>query len=97
MSIKRDKNRQGSYKVGGDSEERAPFTDRFTHSFQVGVLQIPQPAVDDLVIVGRCSVGKVALIHQGHSEAPERCFPGHTGPINPPADNYEIKFLSRKC
>ena len=97
MSIKRDKNWQGSYKVGGDSEERAPFTDRFTHSFQVGMLQVPQTAMDDLVAVGGCSISKVALIHQGHGEAPERCFPGHTGPVNPASNNNEIKFLSRKC
>jgi hypothetical protein len=76
--------------MGSNPHQNATFTDRLAHSFQISVLEISQPPMNNLVQVRRSRAAKIALLYQGYGESSQGCIPRNTNTVYPATYNGEI-------
>ena len=78
----------------GDFQKRPSGNNGTPHSFDIGALQITQPAVDDLEAVGRSGMPEIEFFDQGNGESLQCRLSGDSGPVYTATDNQKIEGMA---
>ena len=81
--------------VRGIAEQNRALPQGLAHEPEVAVLQVAQPAVDELGAGGRCVRGQVVLLAQQHVEAAARRVPRDAAAVDAAADDQQVDRARR--
>ena len=73
--------------------QQAPLVERLPHQFDIQILQVSQPAVDQLAGAARGAGRPVPFLDQGHGEPATGCVEGDAAPGDAAAEHQHIKDL----
>jgi hypothetical protein len=89
----RDEEGEGLDQVGGEAEQSLSLGQRLVDQPELLLLEVPQPAVDQLRGSGRRAGGEVAPLDEGRPQAPAGGVEGDTGTGDPAADHEHVEGL----
>ena len=95
----RDDERQRVNDVRRERDEDLPLEQRLADQPEVEVLEVAEPAVDELARPARRPAGVVAALKQGDAVAAGRGVEGDAGARDPAADDDDVELgvRARKC
>jgi len=82
--------------MGRDTKESPTLLAGLSNAYHIGMLEVPNAAMNYLEAIRRCSVSEISTFHKRYGQSPQSRIPRRTDPKNATANNNEIKFFSRK-
>ena len=76
------------------SQQHLALGQRFAHQAEGVVLEIAQPAMDQLGRGRRRAAGQIALLHQQHRQSPSGRVAGNAAAVHAAADDGEVEHLT---
>src|SRR5207248_4063135 len=89
----RDQERERLDEVGGETEEPLSFGQRLVDEAELLLLEVAQPAVDELGGAGRRPGGEVTPFHKGRPQTPARGVEGDAGTGDAAANDEQVEGL----
>ena len=94
LLVQREQERDGLDQMRGElGHQQVAFPQRLADQLEVELLQVPQPAVDQLARPARGARGQVARLHQGDPQAAGRGVQRRPRTGDPAADDQHVEPL----
>ena len=88
---------QRTHEVRGERHEQLALEQRLANQAKIEVLEVAQPAVDELARAARGARGVVGALEQGDAVAATGGVERHPGSRDPAADHGDIEALPGEC
>src|SRR5690606_19143850 len=85
-----------THQVRGDGQPYPPLVDRLANPAEIQVLQVANPAVDDLQGIVRRARTEIRLFDERHRQAAQRRVTSYTGAVDPAANDQDIEAAIRE-
>ena len=82
------------HEVRSDPLENVPFPARLEDETKIMLLEVAEPAMDQLGGTARGSTGKVRLLDERHAQTPKGRVARHAGSKNAAANDQQVKILA---
>ena len=89
-----DEEGEGRHQVRGVVQQSLALGQVLVHQAELALLEVPEPAVDQLGGLGGGPGGEVVLLHQRGAQAPAGGVEGHAGPGDAAPDDEDVEMFA---